>query len=457
MFARRVCSLLITLACCGVLSPAQVLNVREMPPPDARMKADILLIVAHPDDETAVAAYFAKAIYDLHKRVAIIYCNRGTGGGNSIGIEQGKSMGLIREIEVRKATSRLGIENVWVLNGRDTPSQDLFQSLQNWNHGAILEDVVRIIRLTRPEVILTWLPQFVAGENHGDHQASGVIATEAYDCAGDPTVFPAQVAVPRERTDINNLNEGLIAWQPKKLYYFSDASHSVQGDGPSFDVSEVSPSKHVPYYMVGSEVQLPHKTQGDVSANAEAAIAKNDYEKVKKEFERFHLLFGKAVVPCSPKGDLFEGITAAPAPYVAHAAYAPASSRDVSVALGGVFAFYRDFWKTHGVERIALLVPYEMEVSAGSYLNVPLLLHNGTPGEVAIDLAVHMPDNWHAVLGPGHYRIPAGTTIAVQAAVQCGNAPTPQGEKMLWELSRSGAPVSSVSMSIRLVEWALPQ
>ncbi|MEW6511962.1 MAG: hypothetical protein AB1428_13505, partial [Bacteroidota bacterium] len=29
-------------------------------PPDPRMKADILLIVAHPDDETAVGSYLAK-------------------------------------------------------------------------------------------------------------------------------------------------------------------------------------------------------------------------------------------------------------------------------------------------------------------------------------------------------------------------------------------------------------
>jgi len=74
-------------------------------------------------------------------------------------------------------------------------------------------------------VILTWLPHFVAGENHGDHQASGVIATEAFDLAGDPTVFPAQIVAPRERLDIGNATEGLLPWQPKKIYYFSDASH----------------------------------------------------------------------------------------------------------------------------------------------------------------------------------------------------------------------------------------
>jgi hypothetical protein len=61
------------------------------------------------------------------------------------------------------------------LGGRDTPSQDVLQSLANWHHGAALEDVVRVVRLTRPYLILTWLPGFFIGENHGDHQAFALI------------------------------------------------------------------------------------------------------------------------------------------------------------------------------------------------------------------------------------------------------------------------------------------
>jgi len=57
-------------------------------------------------------------------------------------------------------------------------------SLANWGHGESLEELVRIVRLTRPEVIITWLPGIFIGENHGDHQAAGVLATEAFDSAG---------------------------------------------------------------------------------------------------------------------------------------------------------------------------------------------------------------------------------------------------------------------------------
>ncbi|RPH90531.1 MAG: PIG-L family deacetylase, partial [Calditrichaeota bacterium] len=223
--------------------PAQIKKAPPLPEPDQRYKTDILLIVAHPDDETAVASLLAKIIFDDKRKVAVVYCNRGSGGGNSYSREQSQALAAVREIEGRRSNAVLGIENVWFLDGLDTPSQSVFNSLQRWGHGKILEQIIRLIRLTRPEVIITWLPHYVAGENHGDHQAAGVIATEAFDWAADPTIFPAQMAMPREYYDISQFGEGLQAWQPKKIYYFSDASHPLDAIGPFFDVSEISPSK----------------------------------------------------------------------------------------------------------------------------------------------------------------------------------------------------------------------
>ena len=154
---------------------------------DARYKADILVVVAHPDDEGAATAYLARAIDD-GKRVAVVYGTHGSSGGNEAGAEQAAALGDIREIEARRACALLGITNVWFLGGKDTASQDVLQSLANWEHGAALEQMVRLMRLTRPEVVLTFLPGTFIGEDHGDHQAAGVLATEAFDLAGDPTV-----------------------------------------------------------------------------------------------------------------------------------------------------------------------------------------------------------------------------------------------------------------------------
>src|SRR5881296_98782 len=151
---------------------AQLPAAPANPVSDDRYKADILLIVAHPDDDSLAAPYLAKAIYEEHKHVSVIYGTRGNAGGNAVGNEQAASLGAVREIEGRRALASMGILDVWYLNGPDTPGQDVLHSLETWGHGASLEQVVRLVRLTRPEVILTWLPLYVAGENHDDHQAA---------------------------------------------------------------------------------------------------------------------------------------------------------------------------------------------------------------------------------------------------------------------------------------------
>ena len=116
--------------------------------PDARFKADVLLVVAHPDDETGVSAYLAQLI-DQHKRVAAVYLTHGEAGHNNMGPERAIALGAVREMELRHAMTKVGVENVWFLNGRDTPSQNVLQSLANWHNGAALEEVVRMVRLTR--------------------------------------------------------------------------------------------------------------------------------------------------------------------------------------------------------------------------------------------------------------------------------------------------------------------
>ena len=98
------------------------------------MKAEVLLIVAHPDDETGVSAYLAQLL-DQGKRVAAVYLTHGEAGHNNMGRERGPSLGVVREMELRHALVQLGIQNVWFLAGKDTPSQDVLQSLGNWGHG----------------------------------------------------------------------------------------------------------------------------------------------------------------------------------------------------------------------------------------------------------------------------------------------------------------------------------
>jgi len=100
--------------------------------PDPRFKVDILVVVAHPDDETMVTSYLAREVHDHAKRVGVVIGTRGNGGNNDVGPEQAASLADIREIEARQALGSLGISNVWFLGGSDTPSQNVLQSLETW-------------------------------------------------------------------------------------------------------------------------------------------------------------------------------------------------------------------------------------------------------------------------------------------------------------------------------------
>lgn len=95
--------------------------VKTAPRADFRFKADVLLVVAHPDDETGVSAYLVQLL-DQGKKVAAVCMTRGEAGHNNMGPERGISLGAAREMELRHALTQLGIQNVWFLDGRDTPT-----------------------------------------------------------------------------------------------------------------------------------------------------------------------------------------------------------------------------------------------------------------------------------------------------------------------------------------------
>src|SRR5438093_5145956 len=180
----------------SVITLAQVALSQQTPanpPPDERFKADILVIAPHPDDESTIAGYLAKAVLDEHRRVAVVLTTRGDAGQNLVGSEQARSLAEIREIETRQALASIGITNVFFLRAPDTFGQDVsyvLRSLETSNHGSSLGEAVRFIRLTRPEVVIPMLPATVGAENHEHHPAAGVIPADASDHACDPTALP---------------------------------------------------------------------------------------------------------------------------------------------------------------------------------------------------------------------------------------------------------------------------
>ncbi|TAE75940.1 MAG: PIG-L family deacetylase [Bacteroidetes bacterium] len=146
-----------------------------------------LYLAAHPDDEnTAVIAYLAN---ERKVRTGYLSLTRGDGGQNLIGAEQSELLGLIRTQELLQARRIDGGEQFFTRANDFGFSKNAQETFSIWNKKELLKDVVRIIRYFKPDVIITrFPPNREAG--HGHHEASMLLALEAFDLANDENYEP---------------------------------------------------------------------------------------------------------------------------------------------------------------------------------------------------------------------------------------------------------------------------
>lgn len=211
------------------------------------LKTDILGVFAHPDDETGAAGTLAAYALGNGAVIANVYCTRGEGGGNMVGTQGGPALGILREIELRQCLAALGVQRCFFLDQTDFAyTESLSVTLEKWGHEETLRRLVRHVRALRPEIILTMNPAPNPGQ-HGNHQAAGVLAIEAFDAAADPTRFPEQLS-----------EEGLSVWQPRKLYYGGPA-----GTGATIELTHPLKEGHgrTPADVAGEALAF-HRSQG---------------------------------------------------------------------------------------------------------------------------------------------------------------------------------------------------
>jgi LmbE family N-acetylglucosaminyl deacetylase len=439
-------------------------EAKPLPVPDERYKADILLVVAHPDDEGAATPYLARALDD-GKRVAVVFGTHGSSGANEASSEQAAALGAIREIEARRALATLGITNAWFLGGKDTASQDVLQSLANWGHGAALEQLVRLVRLTRPEVILTFLPGTFVGEDHGDHQATGVLATEAFDAAGDPAALPEQLAGPMRR--LEPFLENLRPWQPKKIYYFPDATNDemFRGKGPEYSVKDISKSAKQAYWRLALESFRAHQTQAKSYLDSLGKLREAELEKKAVadgwgDAQRFVL--GKSLVGGSATGDIFENIKPEAIPFVRPTISPKPEPPELYVELAGPWSFYDDFRRAHGLTHLWHPEPPEIALQAGTTLVIPLWLRNQTSGPKEVTLIADLPAGWKLQSGAGKFVVAAKQVAAARVEIELPQLDeTAHGKQELREVTvraeSSGQSVGVVKLRVELRKRALSQ
>ncbi len=169
-----------------------------------RTTASVMHITAHPDDEHG--GVLAKLSRGDGARVALLTLNRGESGDNAIGPQLFDALGLIRTEELLQAGRYYGVDEQYFTPLVDYGySKTLEESIDKWGRDTALRDVVRIIRMSRPTILLSRF-QGNQRDGHGNHQTAGLMAVEAFRAAGDPKRFPEQIAA------------GLRPWQPRKVY-----------------------------------------------------------------------------------------------------------------------------------------------------------------------------------------------------------------------------------------------
>jgi hypothetical protein len=343
----------------------------------------------------------------------------------------------------------------------------VLNSLASWGHGENLERLVGLVRLTRPEIIMTWLPGVFIGENHGDHQAAGVLATEAFDLAADPVAFPSQVAGSSKR--LEPYLENLQSWQPKKIYYFEDSSSGPKrfaNSGPSYSIKEILPAKKQPYWRLAFDAIKPHRTQfGEFIESLE----KMNEEQLSKMIddpdfgwpEPETLIFGKSYYVSKPTDDVFanlDGKTTGCSP----TAGSQPSSGTIFVALDGPWAFYDKFRKAHCLQNLPVADPAEIGVKTGTTLSLPLTIHHDAKSKLEVIISAELPQRWKVLNGTGKFVLPAEADTNVRVEIETPTLTeaelkkaTPQPVKVKVEVD--GKSIGVVEVDIWLKASALPQ
>jgi LmbE family N-acetylglucosaminyl deacetylase len=210
----------------------------------------VLYVGAHPDDEnTAMLAYLARG---RGARTAYLSLTRGDGGQNLLGTEKGAMLGVVRTQELLAARRVDGAQQFFTraIDFGFTKSPE--ETFRIWNHDEVLADVVWVIRLFRPDVIITRFPTTGEG-GHGQHTASAILASEAFDAAGDPARFPEQL-------------KWIEVWKPKRLLWnvfnFGGATPKDADKMLSADVGAYDPLLGKSYTEIAAESRTMHKSQG---------------------------------------------------------------------------------------------------------------------------------------------------------------------------------------------------
>lgn len=248
--------------------------------PRLRTTARLLHTTAHPDDDDGSMLVYVARGRGVH--VVMQTLNRGEGGQNKFGTELFDELGVLRTLELTEADRFYGVEQRFTRVVDFGFSKNSDETFQKWGgHDTALADIVREIRTFRPDVIVSRFDGS-SRDGHGNHQAAGILSREAYKAAADPNRFPEQI------------REGLLPWQAKKLYIGNTPQNEA---GLKINVGEYAPVLGMSYSQFSTEGLKYQASQGVGGFS----VAPGD-------FFRYYKLAESTIGPRGNETDFFDGI-----------------------------------------------------------------------------------------------------------------------------------------------------
>jgi LmbE family N-acetylglucosaminyl deacetylase len=183
-------------------------------------KQNILVILAHPDDPEffcgATLASWALAGHSID--YFLLTC--GDKGAADSQVET-TALCAVRHEEQKAAAGIIGVKGVHFMELQDGYLEPTIK---------LRKDIVRIIRIHRPDILMTCDPQNLYpsatyGINHPDHRYAGQVVLDAvFPAAGNPHFFPELLK-----------EEGLEPWTPREVWVSIPAASNVN---VTLDVTE---------------------------------------------------------------------------------------------------------------------------------------------------------------------------------------------------------------------------
>lgn len=173
-----------------------------------------MVVMPHPDDEcfgcaSTIARYCAEGA-----SVSLVTMTRGGAGlWNGRNAGDPRLLTDVRELELRDAATELGVRFLEIFDYPDGALEKVEEVDEVRQR--FLGDIVRCLRVHRPQVVVTFGPEGAYG--HPDHKVVSRMVVQACTLAGEPAEY-----------ELDMVATGIAPWYPSKLYFQSATTLTVE-------------------------------------------------------------------------------------------------------------------------------------------------------------------------------------------------------------------------------------